>query len=308
MDSKLLEELSDILLLPKPRALAKLQEKKRQGQLASEDIELLLTEFLSATRIEPDGHKFGLHTQLARARFADDNAPCYDGRGTPPQRHSWSVADRRSEPIRRGSPEWFAEKRQLGGPSASESSPVTCSDNSDDEEEAAAPQTKWGRFERGRNSKERRRARTRCALGQPSSLRSSWSVASDDKPATVAIEGAENTGSKKVEESIDRSEESTNTVEDPVDKVEEAVDKVEESMNMVEDPVDKVEEAVEKVEEEMKKVEEPVYRVDMPVDMVANNSVPQSDVSGSEDRDRETTRTSWATTLRRWRDTIIWRC
>lgn len=291
MDPKLVEELSDILMLPKHQALAKLQEKKRQGELNSEDLQLLLTEFLSPTRIEPDGHKFALHTQLARTRLADDNDPCYYGKGTPPQRYSWSVADRRSEPIRRGSPEWFAAKRQVGGPSTLKSSLVTSSDNSDDEAEAAAPQTKWGRVERGRTSKERCAARLRCALGQPSSLRSSWSV---DDSAMIAFEGAERIGSTTVEESIDRAEESMDTVETPVDTVEE--------------PVEKLEESVKNAEEEVNKVEVPVYRVEVPVDMVAKELDPQLDDSGSEDKDREVTRISWATTLRRWRETIMWRC
>lgn len=208
MEPKLLDELADIIALPKPQALAQLQEKKHQGKLSSGDLELLITEFLSPIRIETDGHKVALHTQLARARFADDDVTTCQSNGTPPQRYSWSVADRRSEPIRRGSPEWVAAKRPVGGALARRSPLVTCLDDSDeDEEAAAAPQTKWGRVERGRTSRQRCEARLRCARGQPSSLRSSWSVAKDDDPATVASDGAEEAEDERIREPVDVVEE-----------------------------------------------------------------------------------------------------
>lgn len=283
MEPKLLDELADIIILPKPQALAQLQEKKRQGKLSSEDLELLITEFLSPTRIEMDGHKVALHTQLARARFADDDVTCSQGNGTPPQRYSWSVADRRSEPIRRGSPEWVAAKRPLAGSLARRSPLVTCLDGSDEDEEeeaTAAPQTKWGRVERGRTSGQRLDARLRCARGHPSSLRSSWSVARDDDQAMVASGGAKEVGNERVE--------------GPADKIEDPVNKPGEAAYQIEDSVDQVEEAVDSFKE--------------PKIMVADKSDRQHNDPDSEENDREVPSSSWGKTLRRWREAIMWRC
>lgn len=300
MEPTLLDELADIIVLPKPEALAKLQEKKHQGQLSNGDVELLITEFLSPTRTETDGHKVALHTQLARARFADDDAICCQGNGTPPQRYSWSVADRRSEPIRRGSPEWVAAKRPLaGGSLARRKSPlVTCLDDSDEDEEdvvaPAAPQTKWGRVERGRTEGQRCDARLRCARGQPSSLRLSWSVERDQDTEMVASEVTVDNGEERVDE--------------PLQKVEKAQDEAKEPVERVEEPVDRVEETADKIEEPTGRVQKPVDVVKEPRIMVADKLDRQHNSSDREGEDREVPGSLCTATLRRWREAIMWRC
>lgn len=308
MEPKLLDELADIIVLPKPQALAQLQEKKHQGKLSSGDLELLITEFLSPTRTESDGHKVALHTQLARARFADDDVTCCQGNGTPPTRYSWSVADRRSEPLRRGSPEWVAAKRPLAGSLARRSPLVTCLDDSDEDEEEAAPKIKWGRVERGRTSGQRCDARLRCARAQPSSLRSSWSVARDDDHAMVVSEGTEEAGNKRIEEPVDEVEDSANKIEEPVKLAEEPVYKIDEPVDRVGETTDKIKEAAEKIEKPVKPVQKPVDIFEEPRVMVADKSDRQHNNSNGDEEDREEPRSSWATTLGRWREATMWRC
>ncbi|KAJ4417717.1 hypothetical protein N0V82_005991 [Gnomoniopsis sp. IMI 355080] len=104
-------EIGDILARnrhSRSGALVELSNKKREGKLDSEDMLFLITNHLNPRRTKARGDTVGLHLQLARTKFADCSVPDREIRGTPPQRHSWSVADRRREPIRRGSPEWAA--------------------------------------------------------------------------------------------------------------------------------------------------------------------------------------------------------
>lgn len=113
MDPNIFDELAEMLLQHRSQALVKLREMKRERKLSSEDVHLMIKEFINPTRTEAHGRAVGLHTQLARTRSADCSVPDREARGTPPQRHSWSLADRRNEPIRRGSPEWETAKAKL---------------------------------------------------------------------------------------------------------------------------------------------------------------------------------------------------
>lgn len=289
MEPSLFDELKNILRMPRSQALVKLRDKKRKGELTSEGVQTLIKEFLNPTRIDACGRTVGLHTQLARTRFADCSIPDREARGTPPQRQFWSLVDRKNEPIRRGSPMWEAAagkrhaiKDKHDCNTNAKSPPVKCTDlpiaeaapvqgsapveafesffeqalpvqdyapveNIDPFSEEAFPDnslapmetfqtfdrqtstspdpipgeesahimenapladasdpsvqylqeedededddeddedndayiseraTRWGRVERGRDHRQRLAARLRCASGQPSSLRSSWS-------------------------------------------------------------------------------------------------------------------------------------
>lgn len=111
MEEELLIEIGDILARnrhSRSQALVELSNKRREGKLDSEDMLFITTKFLNPRMTKTSGYTVGLHMQLARTRFADCSIPDREARGTPPQRHSWSLADRRHEPIRRGSPDWAA--------------------------------------------------------------------------------------------------------------------------------------------------------------------------------------------------------
>lgn len=175
--------------------LAMVQEEVRAGK-RTRDRALSIITLLNPTKSDADGRQVGLHTQLARARFADDGTPNRVVMGTPPQRHSWKLADRSHEPIRKGSQGWIRAKRDAGGEN------LACGDNDDDndgdednddddddddDDAKQGPQISWGFMDRGRDRHQHLAARSRCASGSPSPLSSSWSVARDDSAAVPRV-------------------------------------------------------------------------------------------------------------------------
>lgn len=119
----------------KPDFLALLQDKVHDGKLMPNDaIDLVVG--VNPTRFRAEGRIVGMHTQLAHTRFADNGTLDVVGRGIPPQRHSWRLADRRRESVRRGGRGWVAANRDANNDDGTVSD--NDSDDKDDDNNPAA--------------------------------------------------------------------------------------------------------------------------------------------------------------------------